>query len=221
MRLTLLGVVFVLAVGAIAYWQHTLLLPLFVGLFALLKSFLKLLSPQFLMPIIKNSIYLNIKQRLIKNSTRVVMLSHRPWRHKLRNLQIVVTQWVKKIISLYLQSALWLRTALALIVLIATASSSYVVLALLIIPQPIVNWLKRWVMNFLNKTGVIRVTDMIWKWVVPAKWQHKWYMYRKWTLGRSQVKTAQDLHYRFQNTQIKNRLFSQPKPKDNQKEQSQ
>lgn len=189
----MLGILFVVAVIVITYYHHTLLLPLFIGLSTTLKGLLRLLTPKFLVLLFKNSLFLKIKQLLIKSSTRFVVLSHKPWRHRMRWIKSSISKTSLNIIKYYLLSPLWLRTAIALGLLFATASSSYVVIALLIIPQPILNWVKKLILTILRRSGITHLLSAIWKFLVPTEVQHKWYMHAKWTMGRHQVNTARRL----------------------------
>jgi len=160
---------------------------------ATLKGLFKLLTPKFLVLLFKNSLFLKIKQLLIRASTRFAVLSHKPWRHKMRSLKTSVSRTSLKVIQHYLEFPLWLRTAIALGILFATASSSYVIIALLIIPQSILNWLKGLLIKMLNRSGITHLFNAVWKFLVPVKLQRKWYMHRKWTMGRRQVIAAQRL----------------------------
>lgn len=108
----------------------------------------------------------------------------------MRWIKSSISQASLSIIKLYLLSPLWLRTAIALGLLFATASSSYVVIALLIIPQPILNWIKKLILTILRRSGITHLIRAIWKFLVPVEVQHKWYMHSKWTMGRHQVNTA-------------------------------
>ena len=99
-----------------------------------------------------------------------------------------------------MNSPLWLRTAIALGLLALTAGSSAALFALLIIPQPVLNWLKARLKNLSNKFGVTQVFRGIWVKLVPDSWQHRWHMYVKWTLGRRQVIAARALHERLNTT---------------------
>ena len=126
MRLTLLGILFVAAVIFITYQQRTLLLPLFIGMSVTIKGLFKQLTPKFLVLLFKNSLFLKIKQLLIRSSTRFVVLSHKPWRHRMRWLKTTLSNTILKLIRYYMQAPLWLRTAIALGLLFATATSSYV-----------------------------------------------------------------------------------------------
>lgn len=205
--LALLGAIFIAVVALITFYHHTLLLPVFVGMFASFKGLLKFLTPKFLVLFFKNSIFLRIKQILIKSSTRFVVLSHRPWRHLIRNIKDKISRTVLEIIAAYMSAPLWLRTVIALGVLFTTASSSYVVLALLIIPQPILAWLRKLLLNTLNKLGITKLLNAVWKYLVPEQVQYDWYMYRKWTLGRRQIVTAKQMHNRIKTTAV-NALLS-------------
>ena len=193
---------------AITYHQRTLLLPLFIGLSAMLKGLFKKLTPKFVVLLFKNSLFLKIKQLLIRASTRFAVLSHKPWRHKLRSLKAAISRTVLRVIQLYLDSPLWLRTTIALGILFATASSSYVVIALLIIPQSILNWLKGLLLKTLNRSGITHLLTALWKFLVPRHLQHKWYMHRKWTMGRQQVVTARRLRNRILKTKWQSAGFS-------------
>lgn len=199
-----------MVVIAIAYSQHVLLLPLFIGMSGVLKGALKLLTPKFLVLLFKNSLFLKIKQLLIRSSTRFVVLSHKPWRLRMKWLKATISQTALSILQLYLQSPLWLRTAIALGLLFATASSSYLVIALLIIPQPILNWAKKTIMKTLNRTGITHIVKLVYKFLIPADTRHKWYMHSKWTMGRRQIMTARRLRERFLQSRIQS-----TKPGDN------
>ncbi len=160
---------------------------------ASIKGTLKLLTPKFVILFFKNSLFLKLKQFLIKSSTRFVVLSHKPWRHRMRWIKVSSAKSILKAIQLYTQSPLWVRTAIAIGLLFVTASSSYVIIALLIIPQPILTWLKNLLVSILNRTGVTHLLKTFWRLLIPAPVQHSWYMHRKWTLGRRQVITAKRL----------------------------
>ena len=101
LRLTLLGILFLVVVIAITYFQHTILLPLFIGMSGLLKGLIKLFTPKFLVLLFKNSLFLKIKQVLIRSSTRFVVLSHKPWRHRMKWLKAAVSQTALKTCLLY------------------------------------------------------------------------------------------------------------------------
>ena len=196
LRLTLLGLLFTLAVLVTAYYHHTLLLPVFVGMAAMLKSWLKLLTPKFLFLLLKNSVFIKLKQVLISGSTRLLVFSHKPWRHRLRSIRKRISQSILATINFYTGSPLWLRTAIALGLLIITASSSYIIIALLIIPQPILNWFKKLLLTTLNKLGITQLLKTVWKYLIPAKLRDKWYLHSKWAVGRRRVNTAKRLRAR-------------------------
>lgn len=96
-----------------------------------------------------------------------------------------------------MQSPLWLRTVIALALLFATASSSYLVVALLIIPQPILNWIKNKTLSTLNRTGISHLLKVVYRFLIPADIRHKWYMHSKWVMGRRQISAARSLRGRF------------------------
>ena len=194
----------------ITYHQRTLLLPLFVGMSVSIKGLFKQLTPKFLVLLFKNSLFLKIKQLLIRGSTRFVVLSHKPWRHRVRWLKTTLSNTILGIIRYYMQAPLWLRTAIALGLLFATASSSYVVIALLIIPQPILSWLRRMLFTTLNRLGITHIFKAIWKFLIPEKLQKKWYMHQKWTMGRRQVITARKLKATIINTAWQQRGIKNP-----------
>ena len=176
-----------------------------------IKGLFKQLTPKFLVLLFKNSLFLKIKQLLIRGSTRFVVLSHKPWRHRMRWLKTTLSNTILGIIRHYMQAPLWLRTAIALGLLFATASSSYVVIALLIIPQPILSWLRRMLFTTLNRLGITHIFKAIWKFLIPEKLQKKWYMHQKWTMGRRQVITARKLKATIINTCL---LYTSPSPRD-------
>lgn len=160
---------------------------------AIIKAAFKLLTPDFVVLLFKNSLFLKLKQFLIKSSTRFVILSHKPWRHRVRWVKAYISKFVLQVIQRYTQAPLWARTGIAIGLLFTTASSSYVIIALLIIPQPILIWLKNLLLSILNRTGITHVLTTLGKFLIPTTVQHRWFMHRKWTLGRRQVITAKRL----------------------------
>jgi hypothetical protein len=101
---------------------------------------------------------------------------------------------IKQGFDRYMGLALWLRSVLAILLLLVTAGSSFVVFALLVIPQPVLNWLRKQFMGLLNKLGVTQFFSAVWRFILPTTLRTKWYMYVKWTLGRQQVSAAKHLH---------------------------
>ena len=181
---------------AIALSRHTFLLPIFIGMSTMLKGMVKTLTPKFMVLLFKNSVFLKLKQILIKSSTRFFVLSHKPWRHRMRWAKASISAAILKIIRKYLDSPLWLRTLIALGLLFATASSSYLVIALLVIPQSILNWVRKKLFMTLNRSGVTHVLRTVYRFVVPADLRHQLYMHFKWTMGRQQINTARNLRKR-------------------------
>ena len=191
--LTLAGLLFTLIVLITVYYHHTFLFPVFVGMVAAFKGWFKLLTPKFLFLLFKNSVFIKFKQLLIGGSTRLLVYSHKPWRRHLRAIKNRISQSILETINFYTGSPLWLRTAIALGLLIVTASSSYHIIALLIVPQPILNWLKKLLLTTLNKLGVTQFFKTIWKYLVPETLRNKWFLHSKWKIGRRQLKTAKRL----------------------------
>jgi len=99
----------VVVVISIAYHQHSLLFPLFIGMSASIKGLFKLITPKFLVLLFKNSLFLKIKQLIIRSSTRFVVLSHKPWRHRIRWFRSSLSNRILRIIAYYMQLPLWLK----------------------------------------------------------------------------------------------------------------
>lgn len=148
------------------------------------------LTPKLALAFFKNSLFQQLRSVLIKVSTHLFVKSHTPWRRGLTSLRLGVVSLLKRTIGWYLQSPLWLRSALALALLLATASSSYLFIALLVIPQAVTNWLRKMIGNTLSKLGVTRLALLIWNSLVPQHWRHRLYMYNKWVLGRHQIQAS-------------------------------
>jgi len=193
-RLTLLALLFVSVVVAIVSYTHQLIIPLFLGLLTWGKGWFKSLTPKLALLLLKNGFFIQIRRLVMQASTHFIVKSHRPWRRWITAAQIaagtVAKQWLKR----YMGYPLWLRSLLALSLLFLTAGSSFAVFALLIIPQPVLNWLRNQVMKMLNKLGVTQFSAALWRFVVPQKLRHQWHMYVKWKLGRRQVVAAKHLH---------------------------
>ena len=192
-RVALPGVAFLIVVIGTIIYHHTLVVPLFLGLLAGAKALLKALTPKLALFFVKNSLALKLRQLLIRGSAHFLVLTHKPWRLQIRQARLQLTGLVIDGFRRYLNSPLWIRASIALVLLILTASSSYLFLALLIIPQPILNWLQQQVLNLLNKLGVTHLFKALWTFLVPLHLRRRWEVYQKWTLGRRQIKAAQQL----------------------------
>lgn len=195
-RVAAIGVVFVAVVGVIALFRDTLVLPLFLGLITWGKAILKQLTLKMAFMLAKNSLFIQIRRLVVQAFSHVLIKSHKPFRRRVSSIQLSVKDALFAVFSRYMNSPLWLRTAIALGLLALTAGSSAAILALLIIPEPLLNWLKGRLKALSNKFGVTQLFRGIWSRLVPQGWQHKWHMYVKWTLGRRQVRAAQHLHRR-------------------------
>lgn len=149
------------------------------------------------MRLLRNSLIIKIRQLITRASAQLLVMSHRPFRKKLISVKTQLVGFVVHLFRRYMRSSLWIRSAIALGLLMLTASSSYVFIALLIIPQPLVNWVKRKLTTTLNKLGITQAFNAIWRYFVPASWQTRWHIYQKWTLGRRQIKAARQMHNKF------------------------
>ena len=178
------------------------MLPLFLGLLTWGKALLKQLSLKMAFVLAKNSLFIQIRRFIVQVFSHVLIKSHKPFRRRVSSLQVSIKNVLYDVFSRYMNSPLWLRTAIALGLLALTAGSSAAILALLIIPQPLLNWLKKQLMTVSKKIGVTQLFRSVWRRLIPDHWQHQWHMYVKWTLGRRQVRAAQHLHRRINASQI-------------------
>ena len=192
-----MGIVFVAVVVLIAVFRDTLLLPLFLGFIAWGKALLRQVTLKMALMLAKNSLFIQLRRFVVQAFSHVLIKSHKPFRRSVSLFQTSVKDILVAAFSWYMTSPLWLRTAIALGLLALTAGSSAAILALLIIPQPLLNWLKGQLKTLSNKIGVTQLFRGVWRRLVPDGWQHQWHMYVKWTLGRRQVRAAQHLHRRF------------------------
>ena len=186
----------------IAVYRDALVLPLFLGLLTWGKALLKQLSLKMAFALAKNSLFLQIRRFIVMVFSHLLIKSHKPFRRRVSSFQVSIKNMLYSVFSRYMDSPLWLRTAIALGLLAITAGSSAAILALLIIPQPLLNWLKKQVLTLSNKVGVTQLFRGVWIRVVPGHWHHQWHMYVKWTLGRRQVRAAQQLHQRLNTAQL-------------------
>ena len=200
LRLALLGVLFVSTIFAVLTYTDQLILPIFLGLLTWGKAWLKSLTPKLGLILLKNGVVIQLRRLLVQASTHVFVKSHRPWRRWITTTRLAFISLIKRWFDRYVQSPLWLRTAIALLLLLITAGSSFAVFALLIIPQPVLNWFRRQVMSMLNKLGVTQFFAAIWRLLIPKNLRYRWHMYIKWTLGRRQVQAAKHLHNKVQRT---------------------
>lgn|GEM_PF-1442405 len=185
-------------VALIATYQHSFFLPIFLGLFTWLKAtlgaWLKLVTPKLGVALLKNSFAIKLRDVVVKGLTEFAVFSHRPWRRRIMALKKSVTDSCLSVLRVYLGYPLWLRCLIAISVLTLTASSTWAVLALLIVPQPIIEWLKLRATVILRKLGVLKSLDTLSRRVVPAPAQARWDRYRRWTLGRRQIRASRELH---------------------------
>jgi len=161
--------------------QHSFFLPIFLGLFTWLKAtlgaWLKLVTPKLGVALLKNSFAIKLRDVVVKGLTEFAVFSHRPWRRRIMALKKSVTDSCLSVLRVYLGYPLW-------------ASSTWAVLALLIVPQPIIEWLKLRATVILRKLGVLKSLDTLSRRVVPAPAQARWDRYRRWTLGRRQIRVC-------------------------------
>lgn len=182
----------------ISVYRHSLFVPLFLGVFTWLKATLSVLiqsvTPKLAWALAKNSLVIKLRDLVVKGLTELAVLSHRPWRRRLLGIKSEVSGIALGVLRRYVASPLWLRCAIALALLAATAGSAWAALALLVIPQPIIEWLKRRGTAVLQKLGVLRFLDTLWRGVMPADLRERWDRYRRWTLGRQQIRAARVVH---------------------------
>ncbi len=194
LRLTLLGLLFLSVVIAVVSYTHQLIIPLFLGMLAWGKVWIKSLTPKLGLLLMKNGVVIQARRLLVQASTHILVKSHRPWRRWISSLRLSLLKSFKNGFARYLGCPLWLRTVLALLLLLATAGSSFAVFALLVIPQPVLNWLRQKVLGMLNKLGVTQFFAAIWRFLIPVSLRNRWHIHVKWTLGRRQVLAAKRLH---------------------------
>lgn len=196
-RVALLGTLFVLLVILISTWQHSLFVPIYLGIFTALKStlgaWIKLATPKFFVALAKNSLAIKLRDVLVKAVAEVTVFTHRPWRRRVLGIKQAATDVCWAALRHYLAYPLWLRSLIAVGLLAITASSTWAVLALLIIPQPIINWLKLRATVILRKMGVLKLFDGLSRSLIPAPSRARWDRYRRWTLGRRQVRASREL----------------------------
>ncbi|MEM1187819.1 MAG: hypothetical protein AAGI72_04800 [Pseudomonadota bacterium] len=195
-RLQLLALAFISAVIAVLAYSHQLVVPIFLGLLTWGKVWLKSLTPKLGLLLLKNSAVMQLRRIAMQVSTHLFVKSHRPWRRFITRIRIAAFAALGDLLRAYLSLPLWLRTAIAIGILVATAGSSFAVFALLIIPQPLLDWLRVRAGAVLNRLGVSQVLTALWKALVPGAWRHRLYIYVKWTLGRQQVAAARKVHER-------------------------
>ena len=189
---------------AVVVHGHTLFVPITLGILAWSKQIvvggIKLLSPKLALALLKNGAVIKARDLAVGQTTQFLVMSHRPWRRRLLGLKVALAAGSARVgralLSRWLASPLWLRCLLAALILAATASSAWAVLALLIVPQPIVEFLKARTLAFLNKLGVLRGLDAVWRRAVPAGPRGRVERWRRWTLGRRQVRASRELRAR-------------------------
>jgi|GEM_PF-1037673 len=193
-RLQVVGVIFVCIVMVVIIHTHQLIIPIFLGLLTWGKAWFKNLTPKLGLLLLKNGVVIQLRRITMQASTHILVKSHRPWRRRMVALKTGAIKAFKNLFARYLQLPLWMRTTIAIAILLTTAGSSFAVFALLIIPQPVLNWLRTRVTSMLNKLGATKMFSAIWQYLVPATLRQRWHMHAKWTLGRRQVRAAQHLH---------------------------
>ncbi len=179
---------------AVASYTQQLIIPLFLGILTWGKVWIKSLTPKLGLLLMKNGVIIQARRLLVQASTHILVKSHRPWRRWFSNMRLSLQRSFKNGFARYLGFPLWLRTVLALLLLLATAGSSFAVFALLVIPQPVLNWLRQKVLGMLNKLGVTQFFAVIWRFLIPESLRNRWHIHVKWTLGRRQVLAAKRLH---------------------------
>ena len=176
-RLQFLGVLFVCVVVAVVLHTHQLVIPLFLGLLTWGKAWIKELTPKVGLLLMKNSASIQSRRMLMQASTHIFVKSHKPWRRRIISFKLSAVAFLNSVLARYLGMPLWLRTLIAIGVLLITAGSSFAVFALLIIPQPVLNWLEQRVKTTLRKLGVTKLFSTLWKTIIPEHIRHRWHMH--------------------------------------------
>ncbi|MEM1142645.1 MAG: hypothetical protein AAGI88_08670 [Pseudomonadota bacterium] len=174
-RLELLGMLFISAVILVVAQTQQLVIPLFLGLLTWFKvsgkgfgkALLQTLTPKLGVLLLKNSVFIQLRKLTIQASTHLFVKSHKPWRRFFTRLRIALMSTVTRLFSGYLSLPLAVRTLIAIVVLLATAGSSFAVFALLIIPQPLLNWLQARLRVILGRLGVTQFFSALWRTLVP------------------------------------------------------
>jgi hypothetical protein len=179
---------------AVASHTHQLIIPLFLGLLTWGKAWLKSLTPKLGLLLMKNGMVIQSRRLLVQASAHLFVKSHKPWRRWLTSMRLALLGALKHWFGRFMGYPLWVRAALALLLLLATAGSSLAVFALLVIPQPLLDWIRQKTIGMLNKLGVTRIFAAFWQFIVPQAVRTRWYMHAKWTVGRRQVQAAKKLH---------------------------
>lgn len=190
----ILGVIFVGVVAGVFATTHQLIIPIFLGLITWGKLWLKALTPKLGLLLFKNSVFMQLRRLIVRLSAHLFVKSHKPWRRFFTRLRLAVVDLVSGVFQGYLGLPLWMRTTIAIAVLVATAGSSFAIFALLIIPQPLLDWLRMRLAVILNQLGVTKALSTLWNTLVPRAIRHRWYMYVKWKLGRQQVTAARRVY---------------------------
>lgn len=190
----LLGVFFLSVVVAVFAYTHQLIIPIFLGLITWGKLWIKTLTPKLGLLLFKNSVFMQLRRITLRVSAHLFVKSHKPWRRFLTRVRQAIVTSVSSLFNGYLGLPLWMRTGIAIAILLATAGSSFAIFALLIIPQPLLDWLRIRVTIVLNQLGVTKAIGALWNALVPAGLRHRWHIYVKWKLGRQQVQAARRVH---------------------------
>ncbi|MEO0437572.1 MAG: hypothetical protein AAF098_11760 [Pseudomonadota bacterium] len=193
-------------VVAVVSYSQQLVIPIFLGLLSWAKVWgkvwMKSFTPKLAVLFLKNSFVIQVRSLFVQASAHLFVKSHKPWRRLLARMRLFLVHVFKSVFSWYLKMPLWLRTAIAIAVLLATAGSSFAVFALLIIPQPLLDWFRARIVVILNRLGVTRLFMTIWNLFVPEALRHRWHIYLKWTLGRRQVRAAQSVLEKVRRTPV-------------------
>jgi len=205
-RVAVIGSIFLLLATAIVAYYQAFLIPVFLGLYTAAKALLKTFTPKVLLLFAKNSLVIKLRQTVVRSSAQWLFLSHKPVRQRLRSAKSTAAALLISLAKSYFELPLWIKTALALSVFALTAGSSYAFIALLIIPEPLLRWIKNKVLDFLNKLGVTKGLNTIYRFTVPPQLQHRWAIYLKWTIGRQQVRTARLLRDRAAQSRVIKKL---------------
>lgn len=182
--------------GSVAFFMDSIVYPLWVALGAHVQVLLKALTPQNFFLFIKNGTLGVAKKKAISVGPEIVVQGYSPWRRKTARVRQAIADKALTVVALYRGSPLWVQIAIAAGILILGASSGYAILAVLIIPQPVMIFLKTQITALLNKTGVTKLFTWITERVIPQKWRFKYRVLTRWKIGRRKILLARKIHKR-------------------------
>lgn len=176
--------------GSVVFLMDSVVLPLWTLLVQWLNAAWKFLTPSNLFSFLQKGTATHVQKKALTALPEAAVQGHGPTRRKLNRLKKNAVAILMRCVDWYRSLNLIIQVGIACALLVLGASTGYVFLAMLVIPQPVINWLKVSAIKFINKTGIAKFYYWLISFILPRPYRIR----IKWTIARKKIAFARWFH---------------------------